>query len=212
MVRRPSLLEHLETVPIPTTSTIDDALRLPIQWVVRPDTQSADSKRWYAGQPASGSVSVGQQVVALPAGGSSTIVAVEGDPPAVRVQLADELDIGRGTVLASVVLPPQVTTELTATVAWLGDQPLTSGGRYVVKHLSRVAKAMVGEIYDRLDVTTLEHGPADSLASNEIGTVRFTLSAPLAIDAYAVNRRTGSFIVIDARTNATVGAAMIAAE
>ncbi len=208
----PSLLEHLETLPIPTTSTIDDALRLPIQWVVRPDAQSDDGKRWYAGQLASGSVSVGQQVVALPSGGSSTIVAVEGEAPAVRVQLADQLDIGRGTVLASVVLPPQVTTELTATVAWLGDQPLTSGGRYIVKHLSTVAQAMVGEIHDRLDVTTLEHGPADSLASNEIGTVRFTLSAPLAIDAYAVNRRTGSFIVIDARTNATVGAAMIAAE
>jgi sulfate adenylyltransferase subunit 1 (EFTu-like GTPase family) len=82
----------------------------------------------------------------------------------------------------------------------------------MVKHLSTVAKAIAGEIRDRLDVNTLAHADADSLASNDIGTVTFTLSAPLAVDSYAVNRRTGSFIIIDERTNATVGAAMIAQE
>ena len=206
----PSLLEHLETLPIPSTSTTEDALRLPIQWVVRPDAAAGDDRRWYAGQLASGSVSVGQHVVALPTGGTSQIVAIAGDAPAVRVQLADELDIGRGTMLAAVAAPPLVATELTATVAWLGDQPLTAGSRYTVKHLSTVAKAIAGDVRDRLDVNTLEHADADSLSSNEIGTVTFVVSAPLAVDAYAVNRRTGSFILIDERTNATVGAAMIA--
>jgi bifunctional enzyme CysN/CysC len=205
----PSLLEHLETVPIPTMSTTDDALRLPIQWVVRPDARSVNGKRWYAGQLAAGSLHVGQQVIAVPVGGSSHIVAVEGEAPAVRVQLADELDIGRGTVLSSPTSPPLTTTQVTATVAWLGDQPLVAGTRYAVKHLSTVAKAMVTDIHDRLDVRSLAHGPADSLGSNEIGTVSFTLSAPLAVDTYAANRRTGSFIVIDERSNATVGAAMI---
>jgi bifunctional enzyme CysN/CysC len=130
----------------------------------------------------------------------------------VRVQLADELDVGRGDMIVSATDTPRVTTELTATVAWLGEPALSAGARVVVKHTTRTVKAIVTRLHDRLDVTSLEREPGvANLAVNEIGTVTFTTAAPLAVDPYSENRLTGSFIVIDESTNATLGAGMVVA-
>jgi bifunctional enzyme CysN/CysC len=93
------------------------------------------------------------------------------------------------------------------------DEPLRPGSRYALKHTTRSATAIVDEIEDVVDVHTLERDPPPTeLALNDIGRVRLRTSSPLAFDPYRANRRTGSFILIDERSNRTVGAGMIAAE
>ncbi len=114
----------------------------------------------------------GAEIVVLPSGQRSTVRAVEGREPAVRVQLVDELDVGRGDMIVAAAHTPIVTTELTATVAWLGEPALSPGARVVVKHTTRTVKAIVTRLHDRLDVTSLEREPGVAqLAVNEIGTV-----------------------------------------
>jgi len=211
----PTLLDHLETLPVPDHSS--DGLRLPVQLVIKPLVGSGAGavaeRRWYAGSLAGGSPRVGDAVVVLPSGMRSHIAAVEGTAPAVRVQLADELDVSRGDLIAAVDLPPGVATEVTARVAWMGDKPLQQGAQVLIKHATRTVKAVASTLRDRLDVTTLDTVAAlDALALNEIGTVTFRTATPLAFDAYDVNRTTGSFIVIDPVSNATVGAGMIISE
>ncbi len=204
----PTLLDHLETVPIPDHEGETPA-RLPVQWVSRPEPGDLGG-RWYAGSLAGGSLGAGDEIVVLPSGQRSTVRAVEGREPAVRVQLADELDVGRGDMIVAAADTPIVTTELTATVAWLGEPALSPGARVVVKHTTRTVKAIATRLHDRLDVTSLEREPGVAhLAVNEIGTVTFTTAAPLAVDPYTENRLTGSFIVIDESTNATLGAGMV---
>jgi sulfate adenylyltransferase subunit 1 (EFTu-like GTPase family) len=113
-------------------------------------------------------------------------------------------------MIVSATHTPNVTTELTATVAWLGEPALSPGARVVVKHTTRTVKAIATRLHDRLDVTSLEReADVGHLAVNEIGTVTFTTAAPLAVDPYTENRLTGSFIVIDESTNATLGAGMV---
>ncbi len=205
----PTLLQHLEQVPIRSFHESDRGLRLPVQWVVRP-TPGTEERRWYAGSIASGKVEVGDDVVVLPANLRTRIAAVEGNGRAVRVQLADEIDVGRGDVLVAADDPADVVEELTATIAWLADPGMRPGGRYLVKHTSRTVKAIVTELVDRLDVTTLERHRADGpLQLNEIGTARIRTAAPLVVDPYRQNRTTGSFVLIDEVSNATVGAGMV---
>jgi len=212
--RGPTLLHHLETLPVPQQAQA--GFRLPVQLVIKPPVGSgagpAGERRWYAGSVASGAPSVGDEVVVLPSGTRSRIAAVEGTLPAVRVQLADELDVGRGDVIAAAAEPPRAVAHVQARVAWMGDVPLRQGAHVLVKHATRTVRAVATVLHDRLDVTTLhaEQGVAQ-LGLNEIGTVSFITSLPLAVDPYEVNRTTGSFIVIDEVTNATVGAGMITA-
>jgi sulfate adenylyltransferase subunit 1 (EFTu-like GTPase family) len=107
---------------------------------------------------------------------------------------------------------PQTARRLEATVCWMTDQPLTARGRYIVRHTTREVRAIVEQIVHRTDVHTLEPVPgADTLELNDIGAVSLRLSAPLVVDDYRRNRQTGSFILIDESTNATVGAGMITA-
>jgi bifunctional enzyme CysN/CysC len=205
----PTLLQHLETLPIPQPANAH--LRLPVQIVIKPATGSG-AGRWYAGSLAAGVPVVGQQVVVLPSGTRSTISAVEGNARAVRVQLADELDVGRGDVIASADAPPQTVAHLHARVAWMSDKPLTQGAHVMVKHATRTVKAVATILHDRLDVSTLQSEKGiTQLGLNEIGTVEFLTSLPLPVDAYSDNRTMGSFIVIDEVTNATVGAGMVTA-
>jgi bifunctional enzyme CysN/CysC len=205
----PTLLQHLETLPIPQPRGAD--LRLPVQIVIKPPTGSGEG-RWYAGSVAAGVPEVGQEVVVLPSGTRSRIAAVAGNLPAVRVQLADELDVGRGDVIASATQPPQTVHHLHARVAWMGEKPLTQGAHVMVKHATRTVKAVATILHDRLDVTSLDAETGISqLALNEIGTVEFLTSLPLPVDDYSANRTMGSFVVIDEVTNATVGAGMVIA-
>jgi sulfate adenylyltransferase large subunit len=211
----PTLLEHLETLEIPTHD--HDALRLPVQVVIKPAVGSGagptGERRWYAGSLAGGVPEVGDEIVVLPSGTRSRIAAVEGNAPAVRIQLEHELDVSRGDVIVDAADAPHAVPQITARVAWMGEKPLRSGNHVLIKHGTRTVKAVATILHDRLDVTTLERElGVDEIALNEIGTVTFVTSQSLPVDDYTTNRTTGSFIVIDEVTNGTVGAGMVTLE
>ena len=150
-----SLLEHLESVPA-GNGHADGPARLPVQYVIR-----ADGTRWYAGRLASGTLEIGDELIVLPAGTRTRVRAFEGGgdravaPRSIAVSLADELDVGRGDLLARPAEAPEPVRELTATVCWLGDEPARPGARYLIKHTTRSVPAKLDAIEHRLDVTTL---------------------------------------------------------
>jgi bifunctional enzyme CysN/CysC len=177
--------------------------------------------RGYAGQLASGALRRGDEVAVLPGGRRTRIAAIDtydGEleevmaPMSLTLRLEDELDISRGELICRPDEAATVARELQADVCWMTERPLRAGGRYVLKHTSRNATAIVESIEDVVDVHTLQRTqPADELALNDIGRVRLRTSVPLAFDPYTSNRRTGSFILIDEASNETVGAGLIAA-
>jgi sulfate adenylyltransferase large subunit len=209
----PTLLDHLETVPLrrdPGTK----ALRFPVQSVIRPD----GSFRGFAGRVASGVIRPGDAVLALPSGQQTrvqAIVSFRGDlqeaipSQSVVLKLEDEIDLSRGEMLVSPAAPPAVSRHFTAMVVWLNEKPMQLNQSYLVKHAGRQVRAKATRIRFRIDVNHLTEHPADELEMNGIAFVEFKSSSPLYFDPYTVNRTTGSFILIDAITNATVGAAMI---
>jgi sulfate adenylyltransferase large subunit len=229
------LLEFLEEVEVAYDHPNDKQARFPVQWVIRPSNGAAHGVpanevpahsnrgdyRGYAGQLASGALRVGEEVVALPSGLRTRIAAIdtfEGEldeaqaPMSVTLRLEDELDVSRGELICRAEEAPTVSRELQADVCWLNERPLRAGSRYVIKHTTRGATAIVDELQDVVDVHTLERASApEQLALNDIGSVRLRTSTPLAFDSYRSNRRTGSFILIDEATNETVGAGMVGA-
>jgi sulfate adenylyltransferase subunit 1 (EFTu-like GTPase family) len=212
----PTVLGALEEAPAGAWAGQDGGTRLPVQWVVR----HRGGGRSYAGMVNGGTLRPGDEVVVLPGGQRSRITSVETfDGPldeasaalSVTVRLADELDVSRGDLIASVEDPPSVEREFDATVCWFADAPLEAGRRFRVKHTTRLAPAQVLSVAGRLDVDTLELDPATALGANDIGVVRFVVGTPLVVDPYRRNRVTGSFVVIDELTHATVAAAMVGA-
>jgi sulfate adenylyltransferase large subunit len=208
----PTLLEHLESVDS-FNRLIESPFRMAVQGVQRPD----HTFRGYTGQIASGIVRPGDEVIALPAGRRthvSRIVTYEGDlklahaPLSVTLALEDEIDIGRGDMLASGG-DPQAVRAFEATVVWFDSKPLDPARHYLVKHTSHTVPAYVEAVTHRVNVATLTNEPASSLAMNEIGVVRIATARPLFFDPYSANRGTGSFILIDRETNATAAAGMI---
>jgi len=216
----PTLLGHLEEVEVGYDHPHDVPARFPVQWVIR--TGGSDGEyRGYAGQLASGALRTGEEVVVLPGGHRTRIAAIDtydGEldeavaPLSVTLRLEDDLDVARGELIASAEEPPLVAREFEADVCWLDSTPLRVNGRYSIKHTTRSAVAIAIELIDRVDVHTLEREPSpECLELNDIGRIAMRTSTPLAIDTYAINRRTGNFILIDESTNATVGAGMIVA-
>ena len=203
----PPLLGLLETLPIPQPS-LESPLRIPVQLVIRPRVGSGD-RRWYAGALAGGEARVGDEVVVLPSGRTTTIAGVDGTGTATRVQLADELDVSRGDLISAVADQPRVVSDLHATLCWFSDQPLRVGDRLLVKHTTRTVPALVEAIEHRLDVATLEHNSTDVLEMNDLGRVKLRTGSPIVVDDYRHNRRTGSFILVDERTNGTVAAGLV---
>ncbi|MFL6238242.1 MAG: sulfate adenylyltransferase subunit CysN [Actinomycetes bacterium] len=214
-----SLLHHLEEVHIASDRNLID-VRFPVQYVVRPLSDEWHDYRGYAGQVASGVMKIGDEVMVLPSGLSSTIAAIdtfdgpveEAFPPmSVTVRLADDIDVSRGDMICRVANQPAVSQDVEAMVCWMADgYSLTPRTRWVVKHTTRSAKAVVRDIGYRLDVNTLHRDEdADSLSLNEIGRVSLRVTAPLFVDEYRRNRITGSFILIDETTGSTVAAGMI---
>jgi len=207
------LLDYLETVHVASDRNLID-LRFPIQLALRQDM----SFRGYAGTLASGILRPGAEVMVLPSRQRTrvrSIVTWEGEqseafpPMAVTVTTADEIDIGRGDMLVHPRNLPRVGQELDAVLVWMSEAPLDRKRTYRIKHTTREAHAEVSELRYRFDVNTLHRVPADSLALNEIGRARVTVSRPLAHDPYRRNRATGSFILIDPVSNGTVAAGMI---
>ncbi len=216
--RGPTLLAHLETVPT-GREAVAEPMRFPVQLVLRPRTASYPDYRGLAGRLASGVLKVGDDVVALPSGWRSTVTGIDTpDGPVLRatagqsitVLLRDEIDAGRGEVLAHPQQAPQVVTELTADLCWLADRPLLPGARVLVKHGTRTVRAIVTELTGRLDLHTLHHtAPPATLELNEIGGALIRLAEPLAVDSYATDRHTGSFLVIDAADGNTLAAGLV---
>jgi len=212
-----TLLETLESLPV--LGDVDKKpFRFPVQLVNRPQTPELPDYRGFMGSIASGTVKVGDEVMVASTGLTSTvkeIVTFDGHldeafaPQSITLTLTDEIDISRGDMLVHPSARPSDTRDLTANVCWIGEEPLTNRKKYLIKHTTNTVKAMVTSIDFRRDINTLEKESADELAMNEIGQITFRLQKPMYYDAYADNRMTGSFIVIDTFTNNTVGAGMI---
>ena len=209
----PSLLEYLETVPV-YNRTRSAAFRFPVQRVVRPD----QTFRGYAGQVASGAVRPGDMLLSLPSGQRSRVKSIETfdgaldeaiAPMSVTLTLEDELDISRGDMLAAAERIPEVARLFDASVVWFNDQPLNLSRTYLLKHTTQTMPAEVKALQHRVNVTSLEREPAASLEMNAIGVLRIETSRPIYFDPYVQNRTTGSFILIDPESNATVAAGMI---
>jgi sulfate adenylyltransferase subunit 1 len=208
----PSLLEHLETVEVEDVA-IGAAFRFPVQRVSRPD----HTFRGYAGQIASGVVRPGDEITVVRTGAKSrvkTISTFDGDlaeawsPMSVTLTLEDEVDISRGDLIASGELPT-ATRHFEATLVWMNEQALNPDGRYLIKHTTQLVPAEIGVVRHRVNVGNLEPEPAATLEMNQLGVVEIDTLRPVFFDNYRENRRTGSFVVIDPKTNATVGAGMI---
>ncbi|MTD58887.1 sulfate adenylyltransferase subunit 1 [Amycolatopsis pithecellobii] len=216
----PTLLEHLENVPA-APDPHDVPLRFPVQYVIRPRTPEHPDYRGYAGQVAAGTVRPGDEVVVLPAGLRTTVERIDtADGPldeaaagrSVTLLLADDFDISRGDVIAAAESAPVSSDEFGATLAWLSEKPLKSGARVLVKHGTRTVQAFVEELTARFDEQKLSTVDSpETLQLNEIGRVRIRTAEPLPVDDYAVNRRTGSFLVIDAADGTTLAAGLVGA-
>jgi bifunctional enzyme CysN/CysC len=219
----PPLLHHLEEVHIASDRNLIDT-RFPVQFVIRPQNQTHDELhdyRGYAGTVAGGVLTPGDDVMVLPSGFTTTITAIEGPggepvaeafpPMAVTLRLAEDIDISRGDLICRPGNRPQTGQDLDATVCWMSEaQSLVPGAKYLMKHTSRTTKALVADLAYRLDVNTLHRDQeAPSLSLNEIGRVRLRTQQPMFFDEYRRNRATGSFILVDEATNATVAAGII---
>jgi sulfate adenylyltransferase large subunit len=209
----PTLLEYLETVP--TGRDVANApFRLPIQRVIRPDQHY----RGFAGQIAAGSVWPGDRVIALPSGRTSRVKSIttfDGDldravaPMSVALTLEDELDISRGEMLAAAHQAPAVAANFLAALVWMDAAPLDLGKTYLLKHTSQTVKASIRTIQNRVNMQTVEPEQATALELNSIGVVEVETTRPLFLDTYANQRTTGSFILIDPASHATVAAGMV---
>jgi bifunctional enzyme CysN/CysC len=216
-----SLLHHLEEVHIASDRNLIDA-RFPVQYVIRPQAQTdpeLHDYRGYAGQVAGGVFKPGDEVVVLPSGLQSRIAAIDTAggpvdeafaPMSVTMRLTDDVDVSRGDMICRPHNQPRVTQDVDAMLCWLSDQPLSVRGMYAIKHTTRNARAQVRGLDYRIDVNTLHRDEtADSLSLNEIGRVALRTTQPLFVDEYRRNRTSGSFLLIDESTGATVAAGMI---
>ena len=217
----PPLLHHLESVHIASDRNLID-VRFPVQWVVRPQSAEYHDYRGYAGQVAGGVLRKGDEVVALPSGMTSRIAKIEtfdGEldeayaPMSVVVHLDSDVDVSRGDMLCRPNNRPVAGQDLEAMVCWMTDQPLTPRTKYTLKHTTRTTRAMVTGIQYQLDVNTgrRNEGVAQ-LGLNDLGRISLRTMAPIFYDEYRRNRTTGSFILVDEATNATVGAGMLLPE
>jgi bifunctional enzyme CysN/CysC/sulfate adenylyltransferase subunit 1 len=217
----PTLLGHLETVHIASDWNLQ-GFRLPVQWVNRPNNptdKALHDFRGFSGQIAGGIVRKGQKVLALPAGIVSSVKQIwtyDGPveqafcPQSVTIELEHDVDVSRGSMLIGPDHLPGSSSELQADVCWMHTRGLVPGKKYFLKHTTHTVQAVVTEIVHKLSVETLEKEAAPAeLKVNDIGQIRLRTAKPLVFDGYRVNRLTGSFILIEQGTNATVAAGML---
>jgi bifunctional enzyme CysN/CysC len=210
----PTLLDHLETVDVDGSSG-ERPLRLPVQWVNRPDPDF----RGYAGTIAAGSVAPGDALVVARTGQQAKvarIVSMDGDQAsaavgdAVTLTVDREIDISRGDILSSPEARPEVSDQIAAHVIWMSEEPMLPGRSYLLKCGARTVGAAISELKHQVDIEdTFKPLAAKTLGLNDIGLCNISLSEPIAFDAYDDNRTTGSFILIDRFSNATVAAGLI---
>lgn len=214
----PTLIEHLESVPV-DAEPHRVGLRFPVQYVIRPRTAEFPDYRGYAGQVAAGSVDVGDEVVILPSGTRTTVERIDTADGELRTAhagrsvtlvLADDVDVSRGDTIASPQDAPEPIGDFEATVCWLAEKPLRPGARLLLKHGTRTTQAIVGTLIERFDEQelTAQEGP-ESLELNEIGRISVRVAEPIVADDYAVNRHTGSFLLIDPAGGNTLAAGLV---
>jgi bifunctional enzyme CysN/CysC/sulfate adenylyltransferase subunit 1 len=217
----PTLLRHLESVHIASDWNLH-GFRCPVQWVNRPQNPTDPALhdfRGVSGQIAGGIVKVGQKVIALPAGIVTTVKQIwtyDGPvpqafcPQSVTLVIEHDIDLSRGSMLIGTEHLPGASTQLSAEVCWMHARALQPGKKYFLKHTTHTVQAVVTEIVNKLNMATLETEAAPAeLAVNDIGEIRLLTAKPLVFDGYATNRLTGSFILIEQGTNATVAAGML---
>ncbi len=209
----PTLLSYLENVQIsPDRNLID--FRLPVQYVIRPH----QDLRGYAGTIVSGTIAKGEEVKILPSGQETKIKSIICDgrekdeafnPQAVILTLQDELDISRGEMIVRKNNLPEISNCFSADICWFAPEPLKIGRHYLIKHTTKITRGVISQLFYKIDIDNLRRQKTDCLALNEIGKVEIRTNEPLFFDAYAKNKNTGSFIIIDELTNNTVGVGMI---
>ncbi|RAN71818.1 sulfate adenylyltransferase [Bacillus sp. SRB_336] len=227
-----SLLDLLETLP--TTDELERGLepfRFPVQLVIRPqgalapELSNADDAgasfrdyRAYAGQVASGSVAVGDEITVLPSGTKAFVTGIDFAgrpleravaPQSVSLRLSEEVDIARGDVIAASGTFGEVSQDLYAELCWLSTKPLREGAKVLIKHGSKTVQGLVRAVTGKLDLETFELGDASGLALNDIGTAQIRLASALPIESYALHRRTGAFLVIDPHDGNTLAAGLV---
>lgn len=209
----PSVLEHLEKVPIDKDRNFED-FRYPVQYVLRPNLDF----RGFSGKVASGIIRVGDPVMALPSGKTSkvkSIVTYEGElqyaypPQCITITLEDEIDISRGEMLVHPDNKPMIGRNFEAMLVWMDEEAMDINKQFYLKHTSQTTRAYIDTIKYRVDINTMEQSPVDHLELNEIGKVVFTTGKELFFDPYAKNKQTGAFILIDPITNNTSAVGMI---
>jgi len=211
------LLDYLESINIEhDINTLD--FRFPVQWVCRPQTEEMRDFRGYTGRIESGTVQVGDTVTVLPSGLTSRIkeILLYNDsfetafaPQSITLTIEDHLDISRGDMLVNGGGLPRITREFDAMLCWLSEQAFDPGRKYIVKHTTRLVKGLITRIDYRVDINTMQQESVSVLSMNDIAKISIKVQQPLVIDAYAQNRGTGCFILIDEVSNNTVAAGMI---
>ena len=215
----PSLLQHLEAVPVGVNDH-DEQARFPVQYVVRPYSDEFHDYRGLAGTIASGVFRAGDAVTVWPSGKHTTISSIDSmdgqmeaanAPMSITLRLADDLDVSRGNMICPVDETPAVGQDIDALVCWMSDATtLVPGAKYTLKHTTNSVRAVIKTVANRLDVGSLvEEVGVEQLTLNDIGRVTLRTTQPLMFDEYRTNRATGSFILIDEASMATVGAGMI---
>ncbi|GAB3081612.1 sulfate adenylyltransferase subunit 1 [Pedococcus soli] len=218
----PTLLEHLESVPVGTDPSAQP-LRVPVQYVIRPQKDGHRDYRGYAGRLSSGVVRPGDEVVVLPGGARTRVAGIDRAradgtveeldvafaPQSVTLRLTDDIDVSRGDLIAAADDPSLTTRSLAGTVAVLDDRPVRQRDRVLLRVGTRTVRAIVEDVVDQLDIETMEQRTApDGLALNAIGRVRIRLADDVAIDDYRQLRRTGAFLLIDENDGSTLAAGM----
>jgi len=215
-----SLLDYLETVE---THTEDDTnyTRMPVQWVVRPQTDELHDYRGYAGKVLSGTFQLNDSVTVLPSGFTSTLDKIElfDQRPdeamagmSVTLHLKDEIDISRGDILVKTSQQPIVSQLIEADLCWMDTKPMDTTHMYLIQHNSKVTKCKISEVLYKMQINTLEQLHEEDFKLNDIGRVVIKTAEPLAFDLYQQNKANGRAVIIDSRTNLTVAALMFRAE
>ena len=214
----PTLMYLLENVHISSDLNHIDC-RFPVQYVIRPQAQEYHDYRGFAGRVASGIYKPGDRVMCLPSGFTTSIKSIdtydgpveEGFAPmSCTITLEDEIDISRGDMIVREANVPNISQDIEMMMCWLGDEPMQAGGKYIIRHTTREAKCLIKDIRYKVDVNTYHRNEEDkNIKMNDICRVHVRTTVPLFYDSYRKNRITGSIILIDETTNATVGAGMI---
>ncbi len=214
----PTLLYQLENVHIASDYNRIDC-RFPVQYVIRPNSDSFHDYRGYAGRIAGGIFKPGDEVMVLPSGFTSVITSIDTfdgpltqafAPMSVTIRIQDDLDISRGDMLVRTNNVPKTGQDIELMICWLSKKPLALNGKYALKHTTRDARCIVKEIRYKVNINTLHRiENVEEIGMNDIARIAIRTTQPLFYDSYQRNRITGSLILIDEATNETVAAGMI---